>query len=217
MTKGQGKGKTMQDGVNNNEQAQDKQEPEQIQQDASQLTVEEAIEKYKAQQHVNRDLEHKYKDAMKKLDGYKGMEEQLAKLQGREAEYQKAEELAKLQQQAIANANQRVLKSEIRAAAASVLENPADATFFLDLSKFTVSDDGETNSEEINNALGALVKERPYLAKRQPNTGVVSTPPSGARTQTVQQLTREQLKGMTPSEIAKADAEGRLNNILEGK
>lgn len=91
----------MQDGENNNEQAQDKQEPEQIQQDASQLTTEEAIEKYKAQQHVNRDLEHKYKDAMKKLDGYKGMEEQLAKLQGREAEYQKAEELAKIQQQAL--------------------------------------------------------------------------------------------------------------------
>lgn len=207
----------MQDGENNNEQAQDKQEPEQIQQDASQLTTEEAIEKYKAQQHVNRDLEHKYKDAMKKLDGYKGMEEQLAKLQGREAEYQKAEELAKIQQQAIASANQRVLKSEIRAAAASVLENPADATIFLDLSKFTVSDDGEINSEEISNALGALVKERPYLAKRQPNTGVVSTPPSGTRAQTVQQLTREQLKGMTPSEIAKADAEGRLRNILEGK
>lgn len=205
----------MQDGENNNDN--NSQQAEESQQNPQLLSQEEANEKYRAQQHVNRDLERKLKDALKQNDKYKGMEEEYAKLQGREAEYKKAEELAKIQQQAIANANQRVLKSEIRAAAASVLENPADAIIFLDLSKFTVSDDGETNSEEINNALGALVKERPYLAKRQPNTGVVSTPPSGTRAQTVQQLTREQLKGMTPSEIAKADAEGRLSNILEGK
>ncbi|MFW0893540.1 hypothetical protein ACJV45_00705 [Gardnerella sp. Marseille-Q9181] len=205
----------MQDGVNNNDN--NSQQDEDLQQAPQLLSQEEANEKYRAQQHVNRDLERKLKEALKQNDKYKSMEEEYAKLQGREAEYQKAEELAKIQQQAIANANQRVLKSEIRAAAASVLENPSDATIFLDLSKFTVSDDGETNSEEINNALGALVKERPYLAKRQQNTGVVSTPPSGARNQTVQQLTREQLKGMTSSEIAKADAEGRLNNILEGK
>lgn len=205
----------MQDGVNNNDN--NSQQDEDLQQSPQLLSQEEANEKYRAQQHVNRDLERKLKEALKQNDKYKSMEEEYAKLQGREAEYQKAEELAKMQQQAIANANQRVLKSDIRAAAASVLENPADATIFLDLSKFTVSDDGETNSEEINNALGALVKERPYLAKRQQNTGVVSTPPSGTRAQTVQQLTRVQLKGMTPSEIAKADAEGRLNNILEGK
>lgn len=205
----------MQNGENNNDN--NSQQDEESQQNPQLLSQEEANEKYRAQQHVNRDLERKLKDALKQNDKYKDMEEQLAKLQGREAEYQKAEELAKLQQQAIVNANQHILKSEIRAAAASVLENPADATIFLDLSKFTVSDDGETNSEEINNALGALVKERPYLAKRQPNTGVVSTPPSGARAQTVQQLTREQLKGMTPSEIVKAEAEGRLDNILEGK
>lgn len=205
----------MQDGVNNNDN--NSQQDEDLQQSPQLLSQEEANEKYRAQQHVNRDLERKLKEALKQNDKYKSMEEEYAKLQGREAEYQKAEELAKIQQQAIATANQRVLKSEIRAAAASVLENPSDATIFLDLSQFTVSDDGETNSEEINNALGALVKERPYLAKRQQNTGVVSTPPSGARTQTVQQLTREQLNGMTPSEIAKADAEGRLRNILEGK
>lgn len=205
----------MQDGENNNDN--NSQQDEELQQNPQLLSQEEANEKYRAQQHVNRDLERKLKDALKQNDKYKDMEEQLAKLQGREAEYQKAEELAKLQQQAIANANQRVLKSEIRAAAAGVLENPADATIFLDLSQFTVSDDGETNSEEINNALGALVKERPYLAKRQQNTGVVSTPPSGARAQTVQQLTLEQVRNMTPHEIAKADAEGRLNNILEGK
>ena len=205
----------MQDGVNNNDN--NSQQDEDLQQSPQLLSQEEANEKYRAQQHVNRDLERKLKEALKQNDKYKSMEEEYAKLQGREAEYQKAEELAKIQQQAIVTANQRVLKSEIRAAAASVLENPSDATIFLDLSQFTVSDDGETNSEEINNALGALVKERPYLAKRQQNTGVVSTPPSGARTQTVQQLTREQLKGMAPSEIAKADAEGRLRNILEGK
>lgn len=202
----------MQDGVNNNDN--NSQQDEDLQQSPQLLSQEEANEKYRAQQHVNRDLERKLKEALKQNDKYKSMEEEYAKLQGREAE---AEALAKIQQQAIANANQRVLKSEIRAAAASVLENPSDATIFLDLSKFTVSDDGETNSEEISNALGALVKERPYLAKRQQNTGVVSTPPSGARNQTVQQLTLEQVRNMTPSEIAKADAEGRLNNILEGK
>ena len=125
----------MQDGVNNNDN--NSQQDEDLQQSPQLLSQEEANEKYRAQQHVNRDLERKLKEALKQNDKYKSMEEEYAKLQGREAEYQKAEELAKIQQQAIATANQRVLKSEIRAAAASVLENPSDATIFLDLSQFT--------------------------------------------------------------------------------
>lgn len=67
--------------------------------------------------------------------------------------------------EALAKANARVLKAEVRAAAASKLNDPSDATHFLDLSEFEVSDDGEVDAKAIAKAIDALLKDKPYLAK----------------------------------------------------
>ena len=67
----------MQDGVNNNDN--NSQQDEDLQQSPQLLSQEEANEKYRAQQHVNRDLERKLKEALKQNDKYKSMEEEYAK------------------------------------------------------------------------------------------------------------------------------------------
>jgi hypothetical protein len=65
---------------------------------------------------------------------------------------------------AAAKANERVLKAEIRAIAASKLADPEDAIHFLDLREFSVDEDGEVDRKAISKALADLVKEKPYLA-----------------------------------------------------
>jgi membrane protein involved in colicin uptake len=65
--------------------------------------------------------------------------------------------------EALTKANERVLKAEVKAAAAGKLTDPADAARFLDLSEFTVGDDGDVDSKALGQAIDRLLKERPYL------------------------------------------------------
>ena len=65
---------------------------------------------------------------------------------------------------ALAKANDRILRSEVKAAAKGVLADPADAYKFLDLTEFEVDDDGNVDEEAIAEALANLVKTKPYLA-----------------------------------------------------
>ncbi|WP_139277745.1 hypothetical protein [Rhodococcus marinonascens] len=67
-------------------------------------------------------------------------------------------------QSALAKANVRIVKAEIRAAAAGKLSDPSDALKFLDLEQFEVGDDGEIDEDEIAEAITELVEKKPYLA-----------------------------------------------------
>ena len=87
-----------------------------------------------------------------------------AKLDGKEAEHTAETEAQKVRDEALAGANQRILKAEVRAASASKLADPADALRFLDLSEFEVGSDGEVDSSQIAQAIDNLIKEKPYLA-----------------------------------------------------
>lgn len=66
--------------------------------------------------------------------------------------------------EATARANQRILRSEVKAAAAGKLADPADALRLLDLEQFEVDDDGEVDADEIEGAITDLVTKKPYLA-----------------------------------------------------
>ena len=116
---------------------------------------------------------------------------------------------------AIAKANERILKAEIKAAAAGKLADPADALRFLDLSDFEVSPEGDVDAEAIAEAIDGLVKSKPYLSAATVRRFQGSAD-GGARKgpQEPSQLTREDLKRMTPEEINKARIEGRLNDLL---
>lgn len=75
-----------------------------------------------------------------------------------------AEAAREAEKAAIARANQRILRSEIKAAAAGRLADPTDALRLLDLDKFEVGEDGEVDEDEIADAIGKLLKSKPYLA-----------------------------------------------------
>lgn len=119
--------------------------------------------------------------------------------------------------EALSRANERILRSEIRAAAAGKLNDPADALKLLDLSKFEVDDDGNVDEDEIADAIADLVKNKPYLAaqggKRFQGSG-----DGGARKESrPTQLSRDDMDRMTPEQIEKARLEGRFDDLLTGK
>ncbi|WP_418346177.1 hypothetical protein [Rhodococcus pyridinivorans] len=68
---------------------------------------------------------------------------------------------------ALAKANARIVRAEVRAAAAGKLADPADALGFLDLSQFEVGDDGDVDQDEIADAIDDLLERKPYLAAQR--------------------------------------------------
>lgn len=71
---------------------------------------------------------------------------------------------AEAEKAAIKKANARILRSEVKAAAAGKLADPTDALRLLDLDQFEVGDDGEVDEAEIADAIAGLLKSKPYLA-----------------------------------------------------
>lgn len=140
-----------------------------------------------------------------------------AKAEGREAEHAAQVAAQKVKDDALAVANQRILKAEFRAAAAGKLADPADALKFLDLSSFEVGDDGDVNAEAITAAIEDLIKTKPYLAAATaPKFGSAD---AGVRNGTMpSQLTAADVARLTAehkhAEIEKAREEGRLNQML---
>ncbi|MFJ9612665.1 hypothetical protein [Streptomyces noursei] len=121
-----------------------------------------------------------------------------------------------LEQAAAAKANARILRAEVRAAAKGQLTDPADALTFLDLDRFEVGPDGTVDADEIAEAIGELLKTKPYLgtgASRAPR--FEGTGDGGARAgqSPKPQLTREELAKLSPAERLTAFNEGRCKNL----
>lgn len=121
---------------------------------------------------------------------------------------------------ATAKANQRIVRSEIRAAAAGKLANPRDALAFLDLAKFEVDEDGQVDEEEIADAIEDLLKERPYLgtAAKAPESRFQGTGDGGARKGRggPKQFSEQEVQKMTPEQIDEAHRKGQLRDYLGG-
>jgi hypothetical protein len=165
--------------------------------------------KFKGQQKVNRDLETKLNATRDELAALK------AAAEGRAAEHKAEQERAKVQAEAVARANERIRKSEVRAAAAKLLKDPADALLYIDLDQFEVSDDGEVDASAVTEAVEALVKSKPYLAAEGGTGPVIHSPTSNREGSTgKRQWTKADLKGKTPEQINAAKSEGLLNSLL---
>lgn len=90
--------------------------------------------------------------------------EKLRKSSMTDAEKAIAEAKAAGRQEALAEANDRLVSAEIRSAAAGKLADPGDAVIHLgDLTRFT-NVDGDIDARAITSAIDALVKSKPYLA-----------------------------------------------------
>lgn len=141
-----------------------------------------------------------------------------AKLDGKEAEFTAAQEKAATEKAALAKANDRILKSEVKAAAKGVLADPQDAYKFLDLDSFEVDDDGNVDEDAIASALADLVQKKPYLAAQ--GKRFQGTADGGARTDASKpgQLTKADVDRLTSErkydEIEKARLDGRLADYL---
>jgi hypothetical protein len=125
---------------------------------------------------------------------------------------------AQAAREATEKANARILRSEVKAAAAGKFADPSDVALYLDLTKFEVDENGDVDTDEINDAIEDLLTRKPHLAATARPRFQGSGDGGAARKATgPTQLTREQLEGMTPEAIVKAKREGRLTNLLTGK
>lgn len=129
------------------------------------------------------------------------------------------EDEAKPEDQAAAvleRANQKILRSEIKAAAAGKLNDPADAYRFLDLKDFEVTDDGEVDEDEIAEAIDALIADKPYLAAQpQGERRFKGSAGQGVRKGSgPKQLTEADLERMSAEQIEKARRSGQLDKVL---
>jgi hypothetical protein len=141
-----------------------------------------------------------------------------AKLQDKPASTDAGDIQAKAEQAATAKANARIVRSEVRAAAAGKLADPKDALKFLDLDQFEVDEDGQVDEDEVADAIDDLVKNKPYLAaataKRFQGTGDGGAVRKAGRPK---QLTKQDLTSMSPEAIEKARIDGKLDDLMGGK
>lgn len=113
--------------------------------------------KYQGQLKVNRDLEKKLSDERKAREALelanKPAEEQAAATARAEAE---AEARSKY--------DAKLIRANLRALATSKLADPDDAALYLNLSDFTVTEDGEVDSAALTAAIDELLVKKPHLA-----------------------------------------------------
>ena len=124
--------------------------------------------RFEAQQKVNRDLEAKLKKSAEG-DGHaraKELEAKLAKLEGREAEWEAAQKAQAIKDEALAKANERIVSSELRLAAKGRVADDvlADIALFIKPSDFEVGEDGSVDTDAIARAVDDLIKNKPSLA-----------------------------------------------------
>lgn len=140
-----------------------------------------------------------------------------AQAEGKQAEYEAQQKAREVEAAALSKANGRILKAEVRAAAAGKLADPQDALRFLDLSGFEVGPDGDVDGDAVAAAINDLIKTKPYLAAQ--GKRFEGDADGGARKESggVQQLTRAQLAQMTPEQIDEAYKQGQFGDLLSGK
>lgn len=107
---------------------------------------------------------------------------------------------------------QRLLEGRLIARAAGKLADASDATSLIKLDDLAKSESGEVDDKTIDAAIATLIKQKPYLATgATPGPGSADGGPRGTRPS---QLTREDLKGMSPEAIVEAKAKGQLDEVL---
>jgi membrane protein involved in colicin uptake len=100
-------------------------------------------------------------------------------------------------------------EAEVRAAAAGKLADPADALRLLDVESLESADD-------IAAAVDRLVSEKPYLSGGTPRRfegAADAGPRDGEPVTGAKQLTAEDVKQLSPDQIAEAFAAGRMKNL----
>lgn len=117
-----------------------------------------ALDRMKAERNEART---RNRETAKALDD---MRAELERLKSGEQESETERKVREAEAAAVTRANERILRAELRAAAAGKLADPADALKFLDLSAFEVNADGEVDADALAESITDLVEKKPYLA-----------------------------------------------------
>lgn len=152
------------------------------------------------------DWEAEAKKWEKRAKENKNATEKLAKLEASQmSEQEKAVAEAKAAglSEAAKTYGSRLANAELKAAAANKGVDISSLDGLIDASRF-VGEDGEVDTEAIKKAVDKLAKS--FGAKRN---GADFDGGNGAG-----RITREQLASMSPSEIAKAQRDGKLSHLM---
>lgn len=176
----------------------------------------QALDRMKQQRNAARDELRSYKALGLSPD-------QIKALKGQQTGDDDQPDADQIREQARAEARAEALKErlvdKIEAKAARAFADAEDAVAIL-LRKHDPEDfldDGKIDVEAIQDALDELLEKKPHLAV-QDGKRFKGSPDGGARKAARPgQLTRDDLKRMSPQEITKAKAEGRLADLLGAK
>jgi hypothetical protein len=111
--------------------------------------------------------------------------------------------------------NQRLVQAELKAALAGKVNNPALALKVIDQSEIDVDANGEVDAQSVTDAIESALSQYPELkpvdSKKFGGTADQGTKGKATRPQ---QLTREDIKSLTPEQVVAAEAAGQLDNLL---
>lgn len=125
-----------------------------------------AEERLAAAEKINKDLERKLKRSDDNRKRVSELEEQLAKLQGKEAEFAEQQKQREVERAALDKANDRIRKAELRAAAAGKVAPDMVSTLpqIADLSSIEVGEDGEVDTDAMASLVADLIEKYPSLS-----------------------------------------------------
>lgn len=189
------------------EETEEETEPEG--QDALGDAGKKALDAMKAQRNAERT---RAREAQRELDRIKA---ELA-LKDKPADEQALEQArSEARAEALSAANKRLVKSELKAAATGKLADPTDAALYINLDDFDVSEDGDVDSDALNDAIAELLTRKPHLAAQKQNRfdGDADQGAKGKDSKPTQ-LSRDDLKRMTDEQIETAKAAGQLDRLL---
>jgi hypothetical protein len=180
----------------------------------------QALDRMKEQRNAARAQSRGFRQLANEF-GVKTAEELKEKLigKGKPADNPDQPDVDQIRREALAtatrSANERILRAEVKAAAAGKLADPADAIRFLDLSTIDIDDDGTVDPDQVVEAIADLVKNKPYLAAQGARKWQGGAD-GGARKGQAKppQLTEADVKRMTPEQIVAAQEKGQLNDLL---
>lgn len=113
-------------------------------------------------------------------------------------------------------ANERIVRSEVKAAATGKVKNPALALKLIDMSEIDVDDDGEVDSDAVASAIADLLEQYPELAADSSKFSGSADQGAKGKQANLSQLTAQDLESMSDEAINKARREGRLKKLFGG-
>lgn len=151
-------------------------------------------------------------------DRRKVLEARIAELEQGSSSKEDGKDADAIREQARAEARAETLRERvldrIEAKAARLFADPEDAVALLGRRADEFIDGGKVDTDEINEALQDLLKKKPHLAAATAPRFQGGADGGARKGSKPDQLTRDDLKKMTPDQIVKAQDEGRLNELL---